>query len=161
MTKQYKKKKHQQTVLLSPCLSQSFPPLHPPHPQRTTQMLYLSDPPTNGYSAETQNTEIFQKILIRTNMLWALSIVLLLSPGAGIAQSVQRLATGWTPCGRSSSSSRVKIILFSRSSRPPLRSSQPPGIKRLECEAYHSPPTTAKAKKMWVYTSTPPYAFVA
>jgi hypothetical protein len=28
-------------------------------------------------------------------------------------------------------------------------------------EAYHSPPTRAEVKKMWIYTSTPPYAFMA
>jgi hypothetical protein len=25
----------------------------------------------------------------------------------------------------------------------------------------HSPPASAEVKKMWIYTSTPPYAFVA
>jgi hypothetical protein len=28
-------------------------------------------------------------------------------------------------------------------------------------EADHSPPTSAEVKKMWIYTSTPPYAFMA
>jgi hypothetical protein len=28
-------------------------------------------------------------------------------------------------------------------------------------EADHSPPASAEVKKMWIYTSTPPYAFVA
>jgi hypothetical protein len=28
-------------------------------------------------------------------------------------------------------------------------------------EADHSPPASAEAKKMWIYTSTPPYAFMA
>jgi hypothetical protein len=28
-------------------------------------------------------------------------------------------------------------------------------------EADHSPPTTAEVKKMWVYTFTPSYAFMA
>jgi hypothetical protein len=27
-------------------------------------------------------------------------------------------------------------------------------------EAHHSPPNTAEVKKMWFYTSTPPYAFM-
>jgi hypothetical protein len=30
-----------------------------------------------------------------------------------------------------------------------------------ELEADHSPPTRAEAKKMWIYTSTPSYAFMA
>jgi hypothetical protein len=34
-----------------------------------------------------------------------------------------------------------------------------PGVKRPVREADHSPPTSADVKKIWVYTSTPPYAF--
>jgi hypothetical protein len=36
-----------------------------------------------------------------------------------------------------------------------------PGAKRPECEADHSPTTSAEFKKMWIYTSTSPYAFMA
>jgi hypothetical protein len=36
-----------------------------------------------------------------------------------------------------------------------------PRVKRLGREADHSPPTSAEVKKMWIYTSTPPYAFMA
>jgi hypothetical protein len=36
-----------------------------------------------------------------------------------------------------------------------------PGVKRPGRESDHSPPTTAEVKKMWIYTSTPPYAFMA
>jgi hypothetical protein len=36
-----------------------------------------------------------------------------------------------------------------------------PGVKRAVREADHSPPTSAEVKKMWIYTSTPPYAFMA
>jgi hypothetical protein len=64
----------------------------------------------------------------------------------------------------------VKNFLFSTSSRPALGPTQPPiqrvpgslspGVKRPECEVDHSP-TSAEAKKMWIYTSTPPYAFMA
>jgi hypothetical protein len=36
-----------------------------------------------------------------------------------------------------------------------------PGVKRPGREADHSPRTTAEVKKMWIYTSTPPYAFMA
>jgi hypothetical protein len=36
-----------------------------------------------------------------------------------------------------------------------------PGIKRQGRETDHSPPTSAEVKKMWIYTSTPPYLFMA
>jgi hypothetical protein len=36
-----------------------------------------------------------------------------------------------------------------------------PGVKRPRREADHSPPTSAEVKKMLIYTSTPPYAFMA
>jgi hypothetical protein len=36
-----------------------------------------------------------------------------------------------------------------------------PGVKRSGRETDHSPPTSAVVKKMWNYTSTPPYAFMA
>jgi hypothetical protein len=72
---------------------------------------------------------------------------------------------------RSSSPGRVKNFLFSTSSRPALGPTQPPnqwvpgvlspGVKRPGNEADHSPPTSAEVKKMWIYTSNPPYAFVA
>jgi hypothetical protein len=56
-------------------------------------------------------------------------------------------------------------FLFSKSSRPALRSTQPPiqwvpaalspGVKRSGREVDHSPPTSAEVKRMWIYTSTP------
>jgi hypothetical protein len=36
-----------------------------------------------------------------------------------------------------------------------------PGVKRQGRDANHTPATSAKVKKMWIYTSTPPYAFMA
>jgi hypothetical protein len=36
-----------------------------------------------------------------------------------------------------------------------------PGVERPGREADHSPPASAEVKKMWIYTSTPPYAFMA
>jgi hypothetical protein len=36
-----------------------------------------------------------------------------------------------------------------------------PGVKQQGCDADHSPPSSAEVKKMWIYTSTPPYAFMA
>jgi hypothetical protein len=54
---------------------------------------------------------------------------------------------------------------------PALGSTQPhiqcvpgapsPEVKRPEREADHSPPANAEVKKTLVYTSTPPYAFMA
>jgi hypothetical protein len=35
------------------------------------------------------------------------------------------------------------------------------GVKRPGREADHSHPTSAEVKKMWIYTSTPPYTFMA
>jgi hypothetical protein len=61
--------------------------------------------------------------------------------------------------------------MFSKSSRPALGSTQPPiqwvpgvfssGVKRPGCEADHSLPASAEVKKMWIYTSTTSYAFMA
>jgi hypothetical protein len=36
-----------------------------------------------------------------------------------------------------------------------------PGVMRQGREADHSPPTSAEVKKTWIYTSTPPYVFMA
>jgi hypothetical protein len=65
----------------------------------------------------------------------------------------------------------VKNFLFSVSSRPALRFIQPPiqwvpvvisaRVKRPRREADHSPPASAEVKKVWIYTSNPPYAFMA
>jgi hypothetical protein len=68
--------------------------------------------------------------------------------------------------GGSSSPGGVKNFHFFISSRPALGSTQPPikwvpGVKRQEREADHLPPTSADVKKMWIYTSTPPYVFMA
>jgi hypothetical protein len=82
------------------------------------------------------------------------------------------VGTGWTTRGSGSSSpSRVKNFHFSISSRPALRSTQPPikwvpgalspGVKRQGREADHLPSTSAEVKKMWIYTSTPIYVFMA
>jgi hypothetical protein len=36
-----------------------------------------------------------------------------------------------------------------------------PGVKRPGRDADYSPPTSAENKKTWIYTFTPPYAFMA
>jgi hypothetical protein len=62
--------------------------------------------------------------------------------------------------------------VFSVASRPALGPTQPTiqwvlgalsqGVNRQGGrEAEHSPPTSAEVKKIWLYTSTPPYAFMA
>jgi hypothetical protein len=65
----------------------------------------------------------------------------------------------------------IKNFLFSTPSRPVLGSTQPTiqripealslGVKRPRREPDHSPLASAEVKKMWIYTSTPPYAFMA
>jgi hypothetical protein len=65
----------------------------------------------------------------------------------------------------------VKNVLLSTSSRPALGHTQPPiqwvpwalfpGVKRLGNKSDHSPATSAEVKKMWIYKSIPPYAFMA
>jgi hypothetical protein len=73
--------------------------------------------------------------------------------------------------GGTSSPGRVNYFYFSVSSRPALGFTQPPikwvpggsfpGVKRQGPEDDHSPPTSAEVKKMWLYISTPQYAFMA
>jgi hypothetical protein len=64
-----------------------------------------------------------------------------------------------------------RFFLFSMSSRPALGPTQAtypmdtggffPGVKRPGREDHHSPPTSAEVIKMWIYTSTLPYTFLA
>jgi hypothetical protein len=61
--------------------------------------------------------------------------------------------------------------IFSTSFRPALGSTHPPiqwipealslGVNRPGHETGHLPPASTEVKKMWIYTSTPPYIFVA
>jgi hypothetical protein len=60
----------------------------------------------------------------------------------------------------------VKNFLFSTASRSVLGPTQPPiqwvpGALSPGREADHSPPSSAEVKETWIYTSTPPYAFMA
>jgi hypothetical protein len=65
---------------------------------------------------------------------------------------------------------QVESRIFSTSSRPALGPTQPPieripgalppRVKWQRFEADHSPRTSAEVKKMWIYTSTPLYAFM-
>jgi hypothetical protein len=91
--------------------------------------------------------------------------------GAGIAQSVQRVATRLTTEGSGSSPGRVKNFLFATSSVPAVGLTKlpiqwvpgalSPELKRPGREANYSPPTSAEVKNVWIYTSAHPYAFMA
>jgi hypothetical protein len=89
--------------------------------------------------------------------------------GSGIAQSVQRLATGWTTEGSEFESrygqelSLLHVVQTGSGVHP---TSYPmgmgalfPGVKRPGREADRSPPASAEVKNTWIYTSTPPYVF--
>jgi len=62
------------------------------------------------------------------------------------------------------------ILLFATASRPALGSPSPlphryrgtfsSGVKRLVCEVDHAPPSSARIKDAWSYTSTPPSFFM-
>jgi hypothetical protein len=64
-----------------------------------------------------------------------------------------------------------RFFLLSTKSRAALGLTQPlilsveealsSGVKRPECEVNHSPPFSATLNNEWVYTSTPPHAFMA
>jgi hypothetical protein len=85
--------------------------------------------------------------------------------------SVVGIATGYGLDGRGVGV-RVPVgsRIFSSPCRPDRIWSQPnllsnggfsPEVKRQGREADHSPPASAEVKKIWIYTSTPPYAFMA
>jgi hypothetical protein len=81
--------------------------------------------------------------------------------------SVVGIATGYGLEVRVPVGSRI----FPTSSRPALGPIQPPiqwvpralspGVKRQGREAHHSYQTSAEVKNILIYTSTPPYAFMA
>jgi hypothetical protein len=82
------------------------------------------------------------------------------------------IATGY---GLDERGTRVRVPVGSRiistPSRPAPGPVQPPiecvpgavfpGVKWQGLEADHSPPASAEVKKMWIYISTPSYAFMA
>jgi hypothetical protein len=84
---------------------------------------------------------------------------------------VQRLAAGWTAEGHSSSPGREYIFTLSIESSPVLGPTQA-SIRRVKCavssgvnrerrEDDYSHSTIADVKNTWIYTPTPPYAFMA
>jgi hypothetical protein len=80
--------------------------------------------------------------------------------------SVVGIATGYGPDDRGS-----RIFLFSTASIPALGPIQPPiqwvpgalspEVKLQVREADHLPTASSEVKKMWIYTSTPPYVLIA
>jgi hypothetical protein len=67
-----------------------------------------------------------------------------------------------TDCGQSSSPVETRPVL--RHTQPPIQWVQgalSPGVKRPRREGDHSPPPSIEVKKIWIYTSTSPYAFMA
>jgi hypothetical protein len=46
-------------------------------------------------------------------------------------------------------------------SYPMVQGALSPGVKRQGREADHPPPASIEVKIMWIYTYTPPYAFMA
>jgi hypothetical protein len=86
---------------------------------------------------------------------------------AVIAQSIQHWATDWTIGVLGFDSRRgLETFLFTTVSRTALGPTQPPiqwvpgaislEVKRPGREADRSPPSSAKVKNAWSYTSTPP-----
>jgi hypothetical protein len=131
-------------------------------------------PATNHFSYDTAYLVIFYRkgriffvLWLQTNIY--MHVHFLEEPGWRSRYRDRLLAR--RPRGRSSSLGMVENFHYSMSSRPALRFTQPPiqrvppatspGVKRPGREADHSPPTSAEVKKMWIYTSTPPYVFMA
>jgi hypothetical protein len=101
---------------------------------------------------------------IKNNKFWKIQLI------SGIAQSIERLTAGRTTEGSEFEPRCGQEFFYSTQSRLALGSIQPPiqwiprdlssVIKRPRREADHSHPACAKVNKIWVYTSTPPYAFM-
>jgi hypothetical protein len=118
-------------------------------------------------------TEVISSWLTRQVALEAFSVIIIvfiLHIQWG-RDSVVGIATGYG-LGEWGVGVRVPVVsrIFFTSSRPALGPTQTPiewvsgalspGVKRQGREADHSHPTSAEVKKKWIYTSTPPYAFM-
>jgi hypothetical protein len=82
-------------------------------------------------------------------------------------ETAYRLDDGWVgvgvPVGSRIFSSPYRPDRFWGSTQPPIKWVQgaiSPGVKQQGREGGNSPPTSAEVKKMWIYTSTPAYAFM-
>jgi hypothetical protein len=83
--------------------------------------------------------------------------------GAGIQESVQQLVMGWAT--EESECFLIHSIQTSPEVHPASYSIGTGGSffcgKVAGREVYHSPTTSAKVKKTWIYTTTPTYVFTA
>jgi hypothetical protein len=90
--------------------------------------------------------------------------------GAGITQSVQLLATGWTTKESEFESrygqelSLLHVVQTGSGVHPASYTMDvgtfSPGVMRQGSETDHSPPASPEVKKMWLYTSPSPYAYM-
>jgi hypothetical protein len=79
-------------------------------------------------------------------------------------------ATGWTAGVHNPACSMMGFVFFASAFKPSLGPTHPliqwipvalyPGLKRQWREADHSPPSSAKVKNAWRYTSTSQYVFM-
>jgi hypothetical protein len=80
--------------------------------------------------------------------------------GAGIGQSVQRLALGWTVRGSNLGGARFSAPVQTGSEAHPASyttgTGSFPGVKRPGVGVDHPPHLGPRLKKEWTYTSTPP-----
>jgi hypothetical protein len=108
------------------------------------------------------------KVKMRLNQFSQKWLPLPLPPIVKSRDSAVSIATGY---GLDDRGVRVRVLLGSRIlsspqhpdwlwDPPSLLSNGYEGVKRPGCKGDHSPPTSAKVKKMWIYTSTPPYTFI-
>jgi hypothetical protein len=91
--------------------------------------------------------------------------------GAGIAQCVHLLTTGWTAEGSECESWEMQEFSLLHSAQtgsgahpasyPMDTGDSFPGSKPPGRDAHHSPPTSVEVKNTWIYTSTPPYVIMA
>jgi hypothetical protein len=69
----------------------------------------------------------------------------------------------WLSAGRDLKGRELTLIQVVKTAlgptQPPIQ--WIPEVKRPGCEADHSLPANAEVKKMWIYTSSAPYAFIA
>jgi hypothetical protein len=81
----------------------------------------------------------------------------------GTERGVTRYDTIYAQQGKEFSLSIIVVQTALGWTRPPIQwvlAALSPGVKQQGREADHSPLASAKIKKMWIYTSTPPHAYM-
>jgi hypothetical protein len=79
-------------------------------------------------------------------------------------RGVTRYDTIYPQQGKEFSFLVIVVQTALESTQPPIQwvlGALSPRVKQQGREADHSPLASAEVKKMWIYTSTPPYAFMA